>query len=294
MPSPVGRNPVKPVKTASPALQQPAIQRGNQNLPQQRGANQRVKSSGAPRQTRSQADFKTQARQQLNQSNRARTRPAAQGNLLQQNFRNSYSNLRQSNSKHANHVRDNLRNRRPTYNNYFNDYFFNRYDYQPTWYTSGYDTWGESNWNNINSWVDSGWSTPLYYDDVGVVTEVPVEYVTGVSVLPSTQGNWLPLGVFAASQNVQDAAFTNMFVQIVVDKTGILSGTYYNAATDQIHPLDGFLDMESQQAVWRVSDNLNSPVMTAGIYNLTQDIAEVKVRYSNGNEQYWTFVRLTQ
>lgn len=269
-----------PANRVAPGFHQPAIQRGGDG-----SGGQRMIGPGVQRQSQNRADFQNQVRQQVRQANPGRT----------QNFRNNYSNVRQTNLQHANNVRSALRNTRPAYNNYFRDGFFNRYNYRPNWYTPGYNAWAGSNWGYVNSWLDYGWSTPLYYDDTGDYADVPAEYVSGsASAQPPAQGNWLPLGVFAASQNANDAAYTNMFVQLVVDRGGTLSGTYYNAAADQVHPLDGFVDKDSQQAVWRVADNNESPVMTAGMYNLTQDIADVKVRYSNGNEQYWTFVRLTQ
>jgi hypothetical protein len=267
------------VRQATPVAREQALSR-NQGRVQQPSLNR--------------SDFINQARQQVHENAPVRANASqSQARQVQQNFKAAYPNIRASNTQVANRVKDNVRNNRSNYRDYFGNNFNNRLDYRPNWYTPGFNAWAYSNWNNINGWLGWGWSDPLYYDNTGSYVDVPPEYVGGpVSQSASSTGNWLPLGVFAASQNAQDASFTNMFVQIVVDKSGLLSGTYYNAAADKAHPLDGFIDKDTQQAVWRVSDNPNSPVMTTGIYNLTQDVADVKVRYGNGVEQYWTFVRL--
>lgn len=273
------------VRQATPAMK-------NQVLSNQQG--QPRLQQGQPRlqqQTLNRSEFLNQARQHLNEN--APTRVSqSQVNRTQQNIRNAYPAIRTSDRQAANKVKDTIRSNRSNYREFFGNNFNNRFNYNPNWYTPGYNAWTASNWNNINGWLGWGWSEPLYYDNVGSYMEVPAEYIEKpVSQLTNT-GNWLTLGVFAASKNEKDAAFTNLFVQMVMDKSGLLSGTYYNAATDQIHPLDGFVDKDTQQAVWRVSDKADSPVMTTGIFNLTQDVADVKVRYSNGVEQYWKLVRL--
>lgn len=105
-------------------------------------------------------------------------------------------------------------------------------------------------------------------------------------------GNWMPLGVFAAGRTLQDVNYSSQFIQLALGKEGQLAGTYYNAATNQVHPLGGTIDKETQLAAWTVTDDPNSPVMTTGIYNLTQDKLDVKVHFPNGVEQSWVLVRL--
>jgi hypothetical protein len=107
-------------------------------------------------------------------------------------------------------------------------------------------------------------------------------------------GEWLPLGVYSAGQSTNDAGYSNLFVQLAIDKSGDIAGTYYNASTDEAHPLEGLVDKDTQEAVWKVSDNPQSPIMTTGLYNLTQDVATVEVHFPNGTVQAWVLVRVKQ
>lgn len=107
-------------------------------------------------------------------------------------------------------------------------------------------------------------------------------------------GDWLPLGVYSAGRSADEAGYSNMFVQLAIDKGGDIAGVYYNAATNETHELTGLVDQNSQEAVWKVSDKPDSPIMTTGLYNLTQDIATVRVNFPDGNIQTWVLVRLNQ
>lgn len=278
-----------PARQVSPALRSPVQARQQ--------VQQRVQQP-----TINRSDFINQARQNVHQNTPARAN-VNQGQLNQarQDFRQSYPAVRDANRNAADNVRDAVRTNRSNYRDYFGNNFNNRFDYHPGWYTPGYNAWAASNWNAVNGWLGWGWNDPYYYDNAGTYVEVPAEYYStdssttayaGTSSSAAPTGNYMTLGVFAASQNEQNAPYSNLFIQMVMDKSGVLSGTYYNAATDKIHPLDGFVDKDTQQAVWRVADNANSPVMTTGIFNLTQDMADVKVRYPTGLEQYWKLVRL--
>lgn len=106
------------------------------------------------------------------------------------------------------------------------------------------------------------------------------------------QEEWMPLGVFAAGETYTEAAYSSMFVQLALNKSGQIAGTYYNTATNEVHDLDGEVNEYTQEAVWKVSDNPNSPTMITGLYNLTQDVAIVQVLFTNGRNQNWTLVRI--
>jgi hypothetical protein len=273
-----------PARVGSPARQvSPALRNQVQARPQMQ---QRMQQQSSLNRSAllNQVNQNAPSRANLSQS---------QLNQARQNFRNNYSNVRAANGTAANQVRSAVRNNYPNYRGYFGGGFYDRLGYQPNWYTPGYNAWAYGNWGAVNGWLDWGWNDPYYYDNTGSYVEVPQEYYSQAATpTPPGTNNWMSLGVFAAAQSEKDAPYSNFFVQLVMDKSGVLSGTYYNAATDKIHPLDGFVDKDSQQAVWRVADNVNSPIMTTGIFNLTQDIADVKVRYQNGLEQYWKLVRL--
>ena len=256
------------------------------------------------------SDFKNLARKDLGQSSKLSNISQDQRNKLQQNFQSNFGNQRDTNRQLADNVRDNIKENRPYFDNMFKDNFYDRFDVRPDWYHPGFNAWAAASWVGVNDWLGWGWSTPYYYEDSGYPVEVPQEYYTQPStepqyttgsqtssqapVGPAAQGDWMSLGVYAAAQKVEDAPYTNMFVQLMIDKTGNLSGSYYNSTTEQIHQIDGFVDKDSQEAVWRLSDNADSPVMTAGIFNLTQDIATVNVRYSSGVETNLELVRLAE
>lgn len=102
---------------------------------------------------------------------------------------------------------------------------------------------------------------------------------------------WLPLGVFAITKESINAS--SFFLQLAVSKEGIISGTYYNDSTGATHPVDGMVDEKSQRAVWKFADDTNPDlVMETGIYNLTQDQADVLVHFGPDQTQTWVLVRL--
>ena len=68
-----------------------------------------------------------------------------------------------------------------------------------------------------------------------------------------------------------------MFVQLAINKAGDVAGTYYNASTDQTHPLEGVLEAEAKVVVWKIADNPNSPMMMTGLNNISQDVVPIKV-----------------
>lgn len=109
------------------------------------------------------------------------------------------------------------------------------------------------------------------------------------------QGDWLPMGVFVAAQDQTQAAVSTMFVQLALNKEGFLAGTYYNAATDKTHTLEGMVDKQTQQAIWKLSENASSPVMSTQLYNLTQDVVPVRVYFpERKTSQSWLLIRLDE
>jgi hypothetical protein len=107
----------------------------------------------------------------------------------------------------------------------------------------------------------------------------------------NAEEEWLPLGVFAlADENDGDPI---MYLQLAVNKQGIISGSYYNSVTDQSLPIQGSVDRESQRAAWTVGDN-STTVMETGIQNLTQDETQVLIHFGDDRTQTWLLVRIDQ
>lgn len=198
-----------------------------------------------------------------------------------------------ANQQAVNNVRGQIKRNRPGMNNWFSNSFFESHRYKPSYYNRRGQWWRATQWNNINSWLGWGWAYPVYYTDEGYA-EPYISYQAPVEEGYETPqpDEWLPLGVFAAGATAEQASYSSMFVQLAIDKEGDIAGTYYNAVTDQTHPLAGLVDRGTQQAVWKVSDNPNSPLMSTGIYNLTQDEVPVQVNFPDGSQQTWILVRL--
>ncbi len=89
---------------------------------------------------------------------------------------------------------------------------------------------------------------------------------------------WMPLGVFALTAEGVNAS--SMYLQLAVSKEGVIAGTFYNESTGATHPVEGMVDEKTQRAVWKAADGTNANiVMETGLYNLTQDQAEVLVHF---------------
>ncbi|MGO9566450.1 MAG: hypothetical protein ACLP5H_02805 [Desulfomonilaceae bacterium] len=174
--------------------------------------------------------------------------------------------------------------------------------------------WRPATWAAVGGWVaGSAWSSPTYYDYGGGIyyqdeqvymSGKPVasaeEYYQQASTLATTappaqtkETEWLPLGVFAISRD--QATDSNTLLQLAVDKTGIIAGTYYNTTTDIGRPVRGQLDKKTQRAAWTFSDGKNTDViMETGLGNLTQDQTEALVHFGKEKTQQLLMVRLDQ
>jgi hypothetical protein len=102
---------------------------------------------------------------------------------------------------------------------------------------------------------------------------------------------WLPMGVWALTQEQKGDAV--MFLQISVNKEGVISGAYKNTLTGQNHQVIGAVDRESQLAAWRIGQN-GKTVIETGLFNLTKDVAPVAIHFDTSNTQTWLMVRLPQ
>jgi hypothetical protein len=217
-------------------------------------------------------------------------------------------------------VQKNLNIQHPQMNNWFSQSFFRNHGFYPPYYRQNYYWWYQPNWFLINNFFGWGWTSAYDYETAApvIINSPPVynynttEYYTTI-VQPSEEApsapeqpeeeppevstdqatdDWLPLGVFEEGRSVEDAPYGQQFIQLAVDKQGTLAGSYYNSSTDTVHPLGGKIDKETQLAAWTVTDDASSPVMSTGIYNLTQDVVPVQVHFPNGIQQSWILVRL--
>ena len=170
----------------------------------------------------------------------------------------------------------------------------------------------------VTRWVVYGWARPFYYSyGTGgtVYYEGDTVYVNGqqsctaeeyyqqatdiagsipeISDGKADQVEWMPLGVFAVTQEGVDE--TNMLLQLAVSKEGMIAGTLFNESTDSARPVEGMVDNETQRAVWSFADGKNTDVvMETGIYSLTENEATALVHFGAGQTQTSVLVRLDE
>ena len=165
----------------------------------------------------------------------------------------------------------------------------------------------------MTGWLGSSWGAaqPVYYDygtdvyyegnDVyyqGDVLCTADEYATQAQTIASsvpdvqpTDVEWMPLGVFALSDNDGSAEDSTLFLNLAISKQGIIAGTFQNTATDKSFEVEGTIDQKTQRAAWGPVGE-SWPIMETGIYNLTENEAGALVHFEDGQTQQWTLFRM--
>ena len=172
--------------------------------------------------------------------------------------------------------------------------------------------WRAATWGALAGWVAYGWNEPAYYnygenvyyegDTVYVqgedyasaeeYTQQAEQIATNVPQADPDQVDWMPLGVFALTQDGQASGEEpTIFLQLAVSKEGIIAGSLQNTSNDSVQSIEGMVDKKSQRAAWTVVDKTR-PLMETGIYNLTEETAPALVHFADGQTQQWLMVRL--
>ncbi|MCC9641870.1 hypothetical protein LOC71_06250 [Rhodopirellula sp. JC740] len=174
-------------------------------------------------------------------------------------------------------------------------------------------------WGGVTGWVDYGWVEPIYYNygeniyyqdgmvySDGEVIATEEQYAQQAEAIIASapevdaaatedaaeESDWMPLGVFAVTPDGQESGpEPTLFLQLVLSKQGILSGTLNDETTDTTQAIEGMVDKESQRSAWNVVGKTR-PIMETGIVNLTKDTAPVLVHFADGTTQQWLLVRL--
>jgi hypothetical protein len=102
-------------------------------------------------------------------------------------------------------------------------------------------------------------------------------------------GDWVPLGVWALTQEEQGDA--TLFYQLSINSHGQISGAYTNVITGEISPVIGMLNQETQRVAFRVGEN-GTTVIECALNGLTQDVTSVFVHFGENLTQTWLMVRL--
>ena len=190
-------------------------------------------------------------------------------------------------------------------------------NYPGAWFVAGWATrevWRAATWPSTYDWVGTT-STPVYYDYGNtIVYQGDTVYTNGQEVASSEQyyeqasglassgqpaenepepqaDDWLPLGVFAVTQEGQSQS--NMTFQLAVNKEGIIRGNFENILADNVEPVQGSVDKQSQRIAWTIGDNKEIVVET-GLSNLTMEQAPALVHFGADNTQQVLLVRLEE
>jgi hypothetical protein len=123
-----------------------------------------------------------------------------------------------------------------------------------------------------------------YYDQAKTIAK------SAPAVEKVNEAEWLPLGVYGLYQG--DNKDSNMVLQLAVNKKGVVSGKYFNLATNTERPVSGMVDEKTQRVAWTFADGKNTDViMETGLANLTEDQAPALVHFGKNKTEQWLMVR---
>ncbi len=168
-------------------------------------------------------------------------------------------------------------------------------------------------WGSVGSWcgysgepTSYSYGEDVYYSDDQVYSgDQPIattdEYAEQAATIASSvpeqtpeKSDWLPLGVFALTQDGQaSGAQPSLYMQLAISKQGVISGTLKNTLTGKTQPLEGMADKKSQRVAWSVVDQ-ERPIMETGLSNLTQDTSPALIHFADGQTQQWLMVRIPE
>ncbi|HTQ37934.1 MAG TPA: hypothetical protein VMJ32_02840 [Pirellulales bacterium] len=210
--------------------------------------------------------------------------------------------------KNADQVRNGLKEQYGDnlYNDFWGSNSQSRFEQNPVF-------WGWATFNVAQAFLPWNWGSESYYDygtggnvyyegdtvHIGDTTVPADEYADQAEQLatevPKVENpdamEWLPLGVFALTQDGVADAVPNMFLQLAVSKEGIIAGTYQNKSTGQIESVEGMVDKKSQRAAMTIAGK-NTPILETGFANLTKNETRVLVHFADGQTQQWLMLHV--
>jgi hypothetical protein len=185
--------------------------------------------------------------------------------------------------------------------------------YPGAWLAAGWATdaaWRACAWSSAAAYCGYAETAPVYYDYGNNVTyQDDVVYVNGDNVGTSQQyydqaasiastgaqadapseGDWLPLGVFALTK--PDQPKSDVSIQLAVNKQGVIRGNYTDIANEKNQLVQGSVDKQTQRVAFTVGDN-NTNFVETGLYNLTKDEAPCLIHFGSERTEQWLLVRL--
>ena len=164
--------------------------------------------------------------------------------------------------------------------------------------------------NSVGAWMGYPQTAPVYYDHGNNVTyqndgvyvngqeagttqqyygEADTLAQSGAAAEAPSDGEWLPLGVFALTTADENSSFVT--IQLAVNKQGIIRGNYTDTKTEKTVVIQGAIDKQTQRVAFTVGDNKSNLIET-GLYNLTKDEAPALVHVGNDKTVQYLLVRL--
>ena len=172
------------------------------------------------------------------------------------------------------------------------------------------NAWRAATWNSVGAWMDYPQTAPVYYDYGNNVTyEDDRVYVNGEDAGTTEQyskqasalaqsgaaaeapsdGEWLPLGVFALAKANQENSIVT--IQLAVNKQGVIRGNDTDTKTEKTMVIQGAVDKQTQRVAFTVGGNKSNLIET-GLYNLTKDEAPALVHVGNDKTAQYLLVHL--
>jgi hypothetical protein len=130
---------------------------------------------------------------------------------------------------------------------------------------------------------DNAGTTEQYYDQAASIA------ATGAQAAAPSDGDWLPLGVFAFSK--AENPKSDITIQLAINKEGVIRGNYTDTATKQNQVVQGSADKQTQRVAFTVGESKTNIIET-GLYNLTKDEAPCLVHIGKDKTEQWLLVRL--
>ncbi len=188
-----------------------------------------------------------------------------------------------------------------------------RVQYPGAWVAAGWTTaalWSTATWGTAASYCGYAEQPPVYYDygtsvvyednsvyvngDVAGTTEEYYDQAaslaaTGAEAKTQTDGDWLPLGVFAFTK--AENPTSDITIQLAVNKDGVIRGNYTDTATKQNQVVQGSVDKQTQRVAFTVGDN-KANIIETGLYNLTKEESPCLIHLGKDSTEQWLLVRL--
>lgn len=216
--------------------------------------------------------------------------------------------------------RDTASSVRDNWNGHYHEhhhYYDNRWhtDHPGAWFVAGWtagNIWDRITPTNTYAYVGTS-AAPVYYDygntvyyeegnvyQDGEPVATQEEYYDQANELAAegavAEGEpepkaeeWMPLGIFAITMEGQGD--TSMLLQIAINPEGTIRGNFENMLTENVQPIQGALDKETQRVAWTIGEN-SQVVVETGLANLTKDEAPALVHKGSEEVKQVLLVRL--